>query len=315
MKRVLLCITFLLSAAFLSAVTFKETWGYVMADRYTEFKADMPITDLCFFGAEINCYGELIEPKNFEKLPQEYKGRKHLVAVCDSTALSHFVIDSKYGITNKLITSLVKAAEKYDGLQIDFELIPKKDMKNFHMFMKILRKKLGKKKMLSVCVPARLKDITDDVYDYAKLSEYVDRVFIMAYDEHWSTSAPGPIAGMEWSMKILEYAKSKIPEEKLVFGIPFYGRSWQNEGYGKAWYRSGIERIKKENKIKEKSINRKDGIPYFKFDKKIIVTAYYDDTESILLRCKKIKEKEVNKIGFWRIGQEDPEVWQKITVE
>ena len=40
-------------------VGFAETWGYVSAGREDEYDSNLPITDVCYFSAEINCYGEL----------------------------------------------------------------------------------------------------------------------------------------------------------------------------------------------------------------------------------------------------------------
>ena len=38
-------------------VGFAETWGYVCAGREDEYDSSLPITDVCYFSAEINCYG------------------------------------------------------------------------------------------------------------------------------------------------------------------------------------------------------------------------------------------------------------------
>ena len=51
----------------------------------------------------------------------------------------------------------------------------------------------------------------------------------MAYDEHWSSSTPGPVASLPWCERVGAYAISTIPVEKLVMGVPFYGRAWQDK--------------------------------------------------------------------------------------
>ena len=37
----------------------RESWGYVMQSRLDEYDNSIPLTDVCFFSAEVNCYGEL----------------------------------------------------------------------------------------------------------------------------------------------------------------------------------------------------------------------------------------------------------------
>lgn len=291
---------------------FHEVWGYVMKDREYEYKKGMPITDLCYFGVEVDSYGEL-EPIPKISNIKGFKGRIHLVAACSSRSLTHFVLDPKYGVRKQIIASLAKAAKQYDGIQIDYELVPKNDGKHFLSFLTELREKIGDEKWLTVCVPARVKTLQNDVYDYKTLVPLVDRIIVMAYDEHWSTSAPGAVASMKWCERIADYCVTVIPKKKLVMGLPFYGRTWQNDSYGKAWYFSGVNRILNENNVHE--VGREDGVPYFSFKKEITVTGYFDDTLSLVKRCRMYEEKDIDRIAFWRIGQEDPTFWPWISIK
>ena len=288
---------------------FEEIWAYYLPGNSDSFDPEkMPVTDLCFFSGDVNCYGEISYFPSADIFP-DYRGRRHLVITCEGRSLSHFVVDPDYGVSKKLIKSIVKASVNYDGVQIDFENIPQRDAQNFLKFLKDLKKSLGKKKIFSVCVPARNKKLTEDVYDYAGIEPYADRIFIMAYDQHWSTSAPGAIAEIPWANKIAEYAKSILPAEKIIMGMPFYGRTWVNENYAKAWLFSGIKRIQRENKV-DKVDRDANGIPHFKFKTTITVTGWYDDDVSLRARMDSFKKIEVKKIGFWRIGQEDTDFWK-----
>ena len=195
-------------------VEFSETWGYVSAGREDEYNSNLPITDVCYFSAEINCYGELTSVPIRSKL-KTGKARCHLVVVCDSRSLTHFVINPDYGVRKNLLKQIVKAAAPYDGVQIDFELVPTRDRKHFLTFIADLRYMLGQAKWFSVCVPARFKKLTDDVYPYAEIASYCDRVFVMAYDEHWSSSAPGPVASIEWCRKVWIMQKNQFRNANL----------------------------------------------------------------------------------------------------
>lgn len=293
-------------------VSFTEVWGYVLKNNEHQFSNEMPITDLCYFSADINTYGELEKipnPKNFDF----FTGRKHLVVTCSSYSLSHFVLSPEYDIQKKIINTLVKASKHYDGIQIDFETIPKNDLKNYRNFLKKLKSKLPNDKIFSVCVPARIKTLNNDIFDYSEIAKIADKIIIMAYDQHWSTSEPGPIAGMDWCNQILQYAKTIIPQEKLIMGLPFYGRSWQDESFGKAWINTRVNKIISENNIKE--INRQEGVPYCKFKKEIQVELWFDDEYSLTKRCQMYESANVSNIAFWRIGQEDFNFWKHLQIK
>ena len=294
-----------------SPINLRESWGYVMQSRLDEYDNSIPLTDVCFFSAEINCYGELVSVPNRNRINTN-GARCHLVITCDSKSLTHFILEPGTKVRNNLLKSIAKAGVPYDGVQIDFELVPARDRKNFISFLSDLRYMLGKEKWFTVCVPARFKLLSEDIYPYAEIAQYSDRVFVMAYDEHWSSSKPGPIASIDWCRKIMEYAKKSIPEKKLIMGIPFYGRTWASETTAGAWYFSGANRIMTEHQVSE--VTYDEDIPTFKYTAQVDITGYFNDTYSCLELCRLYENEGIRKMGFWRVGQEDPEFWKWIKI-
>ncbi|MCF0241075.1 MAG: glycoside hydrolase [Treponema sp.] len=292
-------------------VTFDETWGYVSIARSNEYNDSIPLTDVCFFSADVNCYGELISVPNRNAIEVNNK-RTHMVFICESKSLTHFILSPEFSIRQNIIDSLIEAAQDFDGLQLDLELVPEKDAENYLSFISELKNKL-EGKMLSICVPARFKLLQNDVYPYAKLASLCDRIFVMAYDEHWAGGSPGPVASVEWCEKVCTYAKKTIPKEKLIMGIPFYGRTWTDKTTSGAWYYSGANRIMNENDCTDFYYDH--NIPSFSFTTEVKVTGYMNDTHSVLTLCNLYKSKGIHKTGFWRIGQEDPEVWNYIKIK
>ncbi|MCI1209094.1 MAG: glycosyl hydrolase family 18 protein [Treponema sp.] len=291
-------------------VVFAETWMYVLNGHEDELsdKAKTRITDLCYFSADIDCYGAVTDVPDRAAL-KNFDGRVHLVATSDSRSLTHFILDPAGTARRPLVDQLIAASTDFDGLQIDFELVPNKDGDNFRSFLAELKNRLPDK-ILSVCVPARTRPLINDVYDYAPLVPLVDKIFVMAYDEHWSNSTPGPIASVDWCRAIADYSVQTIPVDKLVMGVSFYGRTWGSVSVDKAWYYSGINRILRENRIH--SVERDDGIPFFSYTTKLKVTGWFDDAYSIVRRNRMYSAAGVLNIGFWRAGFEDPVVWQWI---
>ena len=295
----------------LQPVVCSEVWAYLVDGKEHFLDPKMPITDIGYFAAEINTYGELVGVPKVSKL-KDFSGRVHLVAVCNSTALTHFSLDPKGNIRNQIIDSLVKASEGYDGLQLDFEYVPKRDAEAFLSFIKELRQRLPDK-MFTVALPARNKQIENDVYDYKNIAPYVDRIFVMAYDEHWSTSKPGPVASLDWCDSIATYGIETVGKEKIVMGLPFYGRTWGSESFNIAYYFSSMQKVLRENKVN--NLTRKNGIPTFSYQAEVTVTGFYDDVHSLLIRINRYLANDVSAIGFWCLGQEDPRVWEYISIQ
>jgi spore germination protein YaaH len=291
--------------------SFPEIWGYLVAGREAALTKDLPLSDIGYFGAGITMYGKLTDVPNPRKI-RNFSGRVHLVAACDSRSLIHFVLLEGSAEREALIADLLAAAENFDGIQIDFENILQRDGEAFLSFLTELRAGLTNK-MFTIALPARTKPVNGDVFDYQKITPLVDRVLVMAYDEHWSSSAPGPIASLPWCKRVAAYALSIIGPEKLIMGLPFYGRAWGNTNPSKAYLYSSIETLLNKNHISE--IRRENGIPTFDYEIPVAVKVYYEDDYSLSARMELYKSLGARAIGFWRLGQETPAVWNILRLE
>jgi spore germination protein YaaH len=287
---------------------FGEIWAYILSGREDALKAGLPISDLGYFGAEIDSYGKLTGVPSPAGLPP-FLGRVHLVVICDSYSLTHFVLKPDSPERRDLIADLLKAARNFDGLQIDFENIPARDREPFFSFLGELRAGLGNRRF-TVALRARTRPLDNDVHDYARIAPLVDRILVMAYDEHWGGSSPGPIAGMEWCRNVASYALAVIGREKLIMGLPFYGRAWIEPSPARAYTYPQIEALLSEHRVRE--IRREEDIPNFEYEVPVLVRGYYEDAVSVGTRLRMYRGLGVRAVGFWRLGQEGPGVWDTL---
>lgn len=63
-------------------------------------------------------------------------------------------------------------------------------------------------------------------YDLKAISQAVDFLCLMTYDQHTTWTVPGPVAGWNWTVANLDYALKVVPPQKLALGIPLYGYHW-----------------------------------------------------------------------------------------
>ena len=290
--------------------SFGEIWAYVIAGRENALVKGLPVSDIGYFGAEIDAFGKLAGVPNRQKLP--FQGRVHLVLACGNKASTHFALAAGSAERKALIADLLAAAKNYDGLQIDLENVTERDRENFISFLSELRSGLGNK-IFTIALAARTRKLANDVYDYERIMPLVDRILVMAYDEHWSTSKAGPVSSLQWCRRVAEYSLGVIGREKLVMGLPFYGRAWGDQNPSRALLYTTTEGLIKEKKIGK--INRENGIPTFDYDVNVSVKVYYDDEYSLSTRMEIYRSMGIKSIGFWRLGQETPEVWKYLRLE
>ena len=67
-------------------------------------------------------------------------------------------------------------------------------------------------------------------FDLKALSDSVDLVCLMTYDQHTRWTAPGPVAGWDWTLENLDYGLRYVPKQKLSLGIALYGYHWYAGG-------------------------------------------------------------------------------------
>ncbi|MCL2759692.1 MAG: glycosyl hydrolase family 18 protein, partial [Treponema sp.] len=285
---------------------------YVIAGQEAALTKDLPITDVGYFGAEVDQYG------NLDKVPRRqnltgFTGRVHLTVTCGSNPLTYFVLLPGSEQRRKLIADLITATQNFDGLNIDFENIPPRSGEAFLSFLQELRAGLPKEKIFSVCLYARHRALTNDVYDYEKIAPLADKIFVMAYDEHWGGGPAGPVASLRFCRSVAAHSLRTIGTEKLVMGIPFYGRAWVDQNHHRALVYSTTERIINTHNVTE--IRRENGIPTFNYTANVGVKVYFEDEYSVSSRLEMYKSMGINAIGFWRIGQETPKVWDILKIE
>jgi len=295
----------------LPVTSFGEIWGYVIAGEEAALTPNLPITDVGYFGAEVDSYGSLANVPRRQNL-SSFKGRVHLVVTCGSNALTYFTLLPGSSQRAKLITDLIAATRSFDGLNVDFENIPARSIDAYFSFLRELKAGLPDK-IFSVALYGRTRATPNEIYDYEKIAAIADKIFVMAYDEHWSTSKPGPVSTLRWCRNVAEYAMRVVGPEKLVMGIPFYGRAWVEQNHHRAYVYAGIERLIRTHDVKE--IKRENSTPTFDYIAQVPVKVYYEDEYSISARFVMYKSMNVKAIGFWRIGQETQKIWDILKLE
>lgn len=207
------------------------------------------------------------------------------------------------------ITRLV-VEKGYQGIDIDYEALPKSDRADFSAFITTLGSKLHSAgRVLSVTVHPKTSDSQDwtgpGAQDYAAIGAAADTVKLMVYDFHWSTSGPGTITPLDWMDKVVSYASSVIPANKVIVGLPLYGYDWQgNRGKGVV-YEEAIALARANNATIQRDAH---GEPWFTYGDH---TVFFQDATSYARKVQHVTSKHPNIGGFahWRSGGEDAGVW------
>jgi spore germination protein YaaH len=221
----------------------------------------------------------------------------------------------------------VAKRENLVGWQLDLEYIDPADKSYYTQFVQRAAVRLHRDgRLLSIAVVPRFSDLYPDTdpshefhggewgapYDFRALGRAVDFMTLMTYDHHTSNTPPGPVAGYDWVEAALEYATARVPCQKIVLGIPFYGREWIQSG-GETLVRT-LAFADAQNRIEQMSVERlwheRWRAPWFQYSDEIgLHVGWYEDNRSLEAKLELVQKYHLRGFAAWRLGLEDPEFW------
>lgn len=232
-----------------------------------------------------------------------------------------------------LSTQIASYVEEYnlDGVNVDIENVTHEQKDQYTELVRLLREKLPEGKELSVAVAANPNNWQvgwHGSYDYAALAEHADYLMLMAYDEHFEGGEAGPVASVDFVERSIRHALTYVSPDKLVLGVPLYGRVWSldstrivGKGTGSrviqdiikttgatVTYDETAQAVKAEFTITDSSPQYTVGSDFVLLPGRYV--AWYDDARSYQAKLSLIEKYGLKGAGSWALGQEDPSIWE-----
>lgn len=236
-------------------------------------------------------------------------------------------IDKREALAAQL-AEMVKA-NNLDGVNMDIENVNKSYRDKYTDMIRLIRAKLPADKEVSVAVPANPeadKASWLGAYDYKALAQNSDYLMVMAYDESYPGDPdPGPVASLSFVEKSIQYALTQVSSDKIVLGIPFYGRYWNQNpaSNGDSMSNETIEQLIKMYKGNKRFdlasqsptatfvIQPTDVLPTVNGESLPpgSYTVWYEDEQSIKKKLELVKRYNLKGTGSWSLNQAANGTW------
>lgn len=227
-------------------------------------------------------------------------------------------IISDPALTAVNINALVQLAvtKGYDGIDLDYENLAASDRTAFTDFVRQLAVALhAQGKLVAVNVYAKTSEPGTwdgpQAQDWWAIGQAADQVRIMTYEYHWSRSGPGPISPIGWVNDVLGFARSIIPAQKIMQGVPLYGYDWVGQ--------SGVDHVWGENMALANqhgaTINwdASSASPWFEYTaSRTRHTVWFENGASTDAKLQAHNAFDVGGVTLWRLGGEDPLTWSAV---
>lgn len=135
-------------------------------------------------------------------------------------------------LSTSVINSVVQTvqAKGYGGVDVDFEYIPAEYSAVYPEFVERLSAALGEEYPVFVSLAPKYRADQPGLlyggHDYGGLGAAADRVLLMTYEWGYTYGPPLPVSPINEVRRVIDYAVTEIPREKIFVGIPNYGYDW-----------------------------------------------------------------------------------------
>ncbi|MBE5892531.1 MAG: LysM peptidoglycan-binding domain-containing protein [Lachnospiraceae bacterium] len=229
--------------------------------------------------------------------------------------ISSVVNNSEY--SQRLIQNLLMLmGEKgYQGVDIDFEFILAKDRDAFTAFVgQVADSMRANGYHTSVALaPKTSADQQGLLYegkDYPAIGAAADHVLLMTYEWGYTYGPPMAVAPINQVRRVVSYAATEIPREKIDLGIPNYGYDWKlpfERGVTKAVTLGNVEAVRLA--VERGAEIRFDGLamsPFFNYTDPAdgsLHEVWFEDVRSLQAKFDLIKEYGLRGCGYWTVMQ------------
>jgi cellulose synthase/poly-beta-1,6-N-acetylglucosamine synthase-like glycosyltransferase/peptidoglycan/xylan/chitin deacetylase (PgdA/CDA1 family)/spore germination protein YaaH len=223
------------------------------------------------------------------------------------------------------IVRLFTAYPVYRGLSLDFESLPDDAGSAYLTFIHEL---YGDLHPLDLRLYVNTAVATPDA-DLKQIAANSDGIILMNYDEHQTTSDPGPIASQDWFVDNLTRVLKVVPKEKIICAVANYGYDWtlsipappkkgtarktekpqvvntEDLHVSDAWQRASDADANLD--LDDDSLN-----PHFEYideDTNQRHVVWFLDGVTMLNELRAARQLGLSTFALWRLGMEDNSLW------
>ena len=234
--------------------------------------------------------------------------------------LAHTVLSSSELQETTITNILAVMKEKgYQGLNIDFENVYPADREHYNQFLQLAVDRLhplgySVSSALAPKTSSEQKGLLYEAHDYEAHGRIVDFVVLMTYEWGYRKGPAQAISPINQIKKVLDYAVTVIPRDKILFGFQIYARDWLLpfvQG-SEAETFSAQEAVRRaiQNQVAIQ-YDTKAQAPFFRYADEQGRTheVWFEDARSAQAKFNMVKDYKLRGISYWVLGYPFPQNW------
>jgi spore germination protein len=224
-------------------------------------------------------------------------------------------------VQNQFLNNIVTTAKKYGfkDIHFDFEFLRPSDREAYNRFLRKAKARFNQEGWLLSTALAPKTSATQkgewyEAHDYKAHGEIVDFVVIMTYEWGYSGGPAMAVSPIDQVRKVLQYALTEMPGQKIMMGQNLYGYDWTlpfvQGSVAKAVSPQQAIQLAATNNVPI-LYDPKAQAPHFNYTaadgKRHEV--WFEDARSIQAKFNLIKELNLRGMSYWKLGLAFPQNW------
>ncbi|MDP5275556.1 glycoside hydrolase family 18 protein [Chengkuizengella axinellae] len=238
-----------------------------------------------------------------------------------SAELGEIILNNE-DVQDNLLNNIISVAKEqnFKDIHFDFEFLRPEDREAYNQFLRKAADRIHQEGFLisTALAPKTSAEQTGAWYtahDYKAHGEIVDFVVIMSYEWGYSGGPPMPVSPITEVRKVLEYAISEIPSNKILMGQNLYGYDWTlpfepGGDYAKALSPQAAISLARERNVPIQ-YDYTEQAPFidYKDDEGQDHKVWFEDARSIQAKFNLLKELQLRGMSYWKLGLAFPQNW------
>lgn len=234
--------------------------------------------------------------------------------------LAHVVLAST-DIQNRLFQNTINVMrqKQYKGLNVDFENVLPADRELYNQFMQRAVDRLHAEgffvsSALAPKVGPEQQGLLYTAHDYPAHGRIADFIVLMTYEWGWRKGPPQAISPLNQIKRVLDYAVSVIPRDKIFLGFQIYARDWllphvQGQEAETFSVQEAVIRAVRHNATIQ--YDEKAASPFFRYTdaQGRMHEVWFEDARSAQAKFDTVKSYNLRGVSYWALGYPFPQNW------
>ncbi len=195
--------------------------------------------------------------------------------------------------------------ERAGGLVVDFEDLPSGAQGDLQAFLAAAQERCRRHGwILSVTAPPANPD-----WNLTAVGKAADRVILMAYDEHWQTGPPGPIASDAWFASVVKRGIAQIPAGRSIVAVAAYAYDWPASGPAAVLSIAQARALAAQHGVRPER-DPASGAEHFGYTLAGVAhVVWLSDASAVRGQVSVSRSAGAQSVALWRLGTEDAAIW------